>query len=101
MSATPSKSQVTPGREKPWGTAQAVLCAADLIHEPFAMINADDFYGAPAFDVMAKYLSTGQDYAMVAYPLKSTLSDNGTVSRGLCDLDASGRPRLASKNASK
>ena len=77
------------GREKPWGTCHAVLAAKDLIDGPFAVINADDYYGPEAFQVMYDYLSTHQDrevydYCMVSYLLKNTVSENGSVARGVC-----------------
>ena len=82
------------GRTKPYGTVHAVLVAKDLIHEPFAVINADDFYGAEAYQTIGDYLSQLGDsknrYCMVAYDLNRTLSDNGTVSRGVCGVDADG-----------
>ena len=80
------------GREKPWGTGHAVLMAREVIHEPFAAINADDFYGAEAYKVVADFLSHSvqeQKYAMVGYQLDKTLSDFGGVSRGICQTDAS------------
>lgn len=80
-------------REKPWGTGHAILMAKDAIHEPFAAINADDFYGAEAFRVMADFFSrevSEQTYSMVGYLIKNTLSENGTVSRGLCKTDDAG-----------
>lgn len=85
----------TPERVKPWGTAHAVLMAASAIREPFAVINGDDFYGADAFRTMGKFLSSITDlnantYSMVGYPLANTLSEYGTVARGVCDVDASG-----------
>jgi len=77
------------GRTKPWGTAHALLCAADKIDAPFAVINADDFYGREAFDVLGKYLR-GKDgageSAIVPYRLDKTLSPQGTVARGLCEI---------------
>lgn len=76
-----------PEREKPWGTGHAVLVAADVIKEPFAVINADDFYGFDSFAVMAKFLTTEcspEKHAMIGYYLKNTLSDFGAVSRGVC-----------------
>lgn len=87
----PAGFTVPEGRVKPWGTCHAVLMAADVIHEPFAVINADDFYGKEAYEVLARYLSecdgkTGA-YSMVAYELKNTLSDFGSVSRGICTQD--------------
>ena len=77
-------------REKPWGTGHAILMGKDLIHEPFAAINADDFYGAPAFNSIAKFFKnevSSSRYGMVGYLLKNTLSDFGTVSRGVCKMD--------------
>jgi hypothetical protein len=74
------------GRTKPWGTAHALLCAKEQIDAPCAVINADDFYGKEAFDVMGAYLSqdTVKNGAIVPYSLKKTLSDKGTVTRGVC-----------------
>ncbi len=80
-------------RTKPWGTAHAVLCAKEVIREPFAVINADDFYGRDAFEKASKFLSTGvnpQTYCIIGYLLAKTLSENGTVSRGVCEVDSSG-----------
>jgi NDP-sugar pyrophosphorylase family protein len=74
-------------REKPWGTGHAVLCAWDQTETPFAVINADDFYGFEAFKTMADFLSSNSDdamHAMIGYQIKNTLSENGTVSRGVC-----------------
>lgn len=79
-----------PEREKPWGTAHAVLVAKDQINEPFAVINADDYYGTSGFQTMAKFLTNDckpDQYSMVAYIVQNTLSDNGTVSRGVCEMD--------------
>ncbi len=77
-----------PERVKPWGTGHAVLVAKDEIDTPFAVINADDFYGREAFQVLGRFLSQRQNdethYAMVGYQLKNTLSENGSVSRGVC-----------------
>lgn len=78
------------GREKPWGTAHAILVAKNVIKEPFCALNADDFYGSNAYKVMAKFLTESKDpteYSMVGYKLKYTLSDFGSVSRGICDVD--------------
>ena len=77
-------------RAKPWGTAHAVLAAKHLIHEPFAVINADDFYGREAYMSLASFLTNGCDadtYGMVGYRLKNTLSENGSVSRGVCSVN--------------
>ena len=86
-----------PDRAKPWGTGQAVLLTAPLLTGPFAVINADDFYGASAFRLLCDHLSAtdaaGSDYSLVGYLLKQTLSDHGTVSRGVCELDPGGMLR--------
>jgi hypothetical protein len=81
-------------RQKPWGTNHAVMMAADVINTPFAVINADDFYGRDAYAVIGSYLkelagSEGK-YCMVGYEVSKTLSENGTVSRGVCTVDAEG-----------
>jgi NDP-sugar pyrophosphorylase family protein len=84
---------VPEGRTKPWGTAHAVLCAKDAVKEPFAVINADDFYGRDAFEKAYRFL-TGQcsadTYSIIGYELTKTLSENGTVNRGVCQVDESG-----------
>ena len=78
-----------PGRTKPWGTTHAILMAADVIREPFAAINADDFYGRNAYQVLARHLTSGtKDYAMVGFILRNTLSDHGSVARGVSRVDA-------------
>ncbi|MCL2210253.1 MAG: hypothetical protein FWB89_08860 [Treponema sp.] len=78
------------GRTKPWGTGHALLCAASQIDSPFAVINADDFYGRQAFAVMGKYLGGEEtDSAIVPYQLDKTLSPQGTVARGVCGTDGS------------
>lgn len=87
-----------PGRVKPWGTAHALWSARECLQTPFAVINADDFYGFPAYRAMASHLGGMQDRfgetpwegAMVGYPLASTLSEHGGVSRGICQKDSSG-----------
>ncbi|MBS1806128.1 MAG: nucleotidyltransferase [Acidobacteria bacterium] len=79
------------GRTKPWGTTHAILMAANAIHEPFAVINADDFYGAGSFKVLAEQLKSGSsDYAMVGFVLRNTLSEFGTVARGVCHVSEDG-----------
>ncbi|MBN2039783.1 MAG: NTP transferase domain-containing protein [Spirochaetes bacterium] len=87
----PENFQIPHNRTKPWGTGHAILCAGTKIKGPFAVINGDDFYGSDAFQVLADYFSNTGDvhesYAIVAYILKNTLSDFGTVSRGVCSLD--------------
>src|ERR1041385_5063249 len=80
------------GRTKPWGTSHAMLCAKDVINEPFAVINADDFYGLDAFAATADFFKTDTtgSHAMVGYTLKNVLSDHGSVSRGCGERDANG-----------
>ena len=85
--------QVPAERAKPWGTAHAILCAKDAIKEPFAVINADDFYGRDAFEKAYRFLTGAVNdklYSIIGYELAKTLSDNGTVSRGVCEVDAAG-----------
>lgn len=85
--------EVPAERTKPWGTAQAILCAKDTIKEPFAVINADDFYGRDAFEKAYRFLTSevGEKvYSIIGYELLKTLSDNGTVNRGVCQVDAQG-----------
>jgi len=80
-------------RTKPWGTAHAVLCCKNAVKEPFVVINADDFYGADAFKKAFDFLTTACNdttYCLVGYELKRTLSENGSVSRGVCDVDVDG-----------
>ena len=84
------------GRIKPWGTGHAVLVAREAVRGPFAVINADDFYGASAYRNMAAHFAhtgaaAGSACAMVGYPLRQTLSEHGSVSRGLCAIDERGR----------
>lgn len=91
----PEGFSVPADRVKPWGTAHATLCAADEVDGPFAVINADDFYGAEAFRCLYDYLKDAQDddkyrYCMVGYRVENTLTENGTVSRGICEADADG-----------
>ncbi|MBD5249650.1 MAG: nucleotidyltransferase [Barnesiella sp.] len=81
-----------PDRTKPWGTNHAVMMASDVIKEPFAVINADDFYGRDAFEVMARDLMRPRerkgDYSMVGFRVGNTMTENGSVSRGVCSTDA-------------
>jgi dTDP-glucose pyrophosphorylase len=80
-------------RTKPWGTAHAVLCAKDVVKEPFAVINADDFYGRDAFEKAYTFLTkevNDTTYSIIGYELLKTLSDNGTVNRGVCVADKNG-----------
>ena len=85
----PNGISIHPERVKPWGTGHAVLMASEVIHEAFAVINADDFYGADAFNVLGAHLKQAQtgQYSMVGYQLQNTLSEHGTVSRGVCQTD--------------
>lgn len=83
------------GRTKPLGTGHAIYCVRDVVSEPFAVINADDFYGAQAFQCLYDYLKDAQDddkyrYCMVGYRVENTLTENGTVSRGICEADENG-----------
>ena len=88
----PEGIQYSEERQKPWGTGHAVLMAAEKIHEPFAVINADDFYGRGAYQSLADFykewtLQKGNTYCMVGYELGKTLSEHGSVSRGVCKAD--------------
>ncbi|MEG0962249.1 MAG: sugar phosphate nucleotidyltransferase [Lachnospiraceae bacterium] len=91
----PEGFEVPKGREKPFGTGHAVLCCKDVIDGPFAVINADDYYGKHAYKVIYEYLVSHQDdekyrYTMVGYALKNTLTENGHVARGVCETDQQG-----------
>ena len=91
----PEGYSVPEGRVKPWGTAHAVLSSIDEVDGPFAVINADDYYGVEAFQLIYDYLSTHADdekyrYTMVGYQLKNTVTDNGHVARGVCEMNAQG-----------
>lgn len=89
LDTLPDGFELPADRVKPWGTGHAILMAKDVINEPFAAINADDFYGASGFKSIAEYLSNGSqnNYAMVGYALNNTLSEYGYVSRGVCQCD--------------
>ena len=91
----PAGFAVPEGREKPWGTGHAVWCAREQLNGPFAVVNADDFYGAKSLKALADFLRAEAaggppTYAMVGFPLGNTLSENGTVSRGVCSVGADG-----------
>lgn len=87
----PAPFSVPAGRTKPWGTTQAILMTEGVINEPFAVINADDFYGAESYRVLSQHLQSGsEDYAMVGFVLRNTLSDFGTVARGVCQVSEDG-----------
>jgi len=92
VDALPPGIAVPTGREKPWGTGHATWCAREALHEPFAVINADDFYGADSFRQLAGFLNNAQgaQAAMVGFQLAKTLSENGAVSRGVCDVAVDG-----------
>ncbi len=86
--ALPAGYTCPPGREKPWGTGQAVLCCREVVRTPFAVINADDYYGRSAFAQIYRQLCAGgEDYCMVGYRLGNTVTENGTVSRGVCRVE--------------
>lgn len=111
LDALPSGFTPPAGREKPWGTGHAVWCAREALHEPFAVINADDFYGADSFTQLGKFLTSkaatprgfdpmsghrtprtlAAQFAMVGFKLANTLSEHGAVSRGICTADAHGQ----------
>lgn len=95
LDALPEGFSVPEGREKPWGTNHAVLMAKDVIKEPFCVINCDDFYNRDAFKVIGKFLAdlpegATNKYAMVGFRVGNTLSENGTVARGICSKDGEG-----------
>ncbi len=91
----PEGFEIPQGRVKPWGTAHAILCCRDVVKEPFAVINADDYYGRSAYEELYRFLTTHKDddkfrYAMVGYRLGNTLTENGSVARGVCVTDEAG-----------
>ena len=93
LDALPEGFAVPEGRQKPWGTGHAVLCALPLVEGPFAVVNADDSYGRRAFQAAADFLYAeggSDEHAMVGYNIENTLTENGTVSRGVCRGDDSG-----------
>lgn len=95
LDALPEGFNVPEGREKPWGTNHAVMMGAEAIKEPFAVINCDDFYGSDSYKVMGDFLAnlpegSKNTYAMVGFRVGNTLSESGTVSRGVCDTNAEG-----------
>ena len=86
----PAGYSLPQGRSKPWGTGQAVLCCKEILDGPFAVINADDYYGKQAFRNLYDFLKEneyGSQFCMAGFVLKNTLSDNGTVTRGICQMD--------------
>lgn len=96
LTKIPEGAVIPEGRVKPWGTAHAILCCKDVVKEPFAVINADDYYGVSAFQTLYDFLmsenksSDKMSFCMVGYELKNTLTDNGSVARGCCQMDANG-----------
>ncbi|HVG14454.1 MAG TPA: sugar phosphate nucleotidyltransferase [Chitinophagaceae bacterium] len=90
MDAYLGEFSIPEGRTKPWGTSHAILCARDAVKEPFAVINADDFYGKDGFVKAAGFLQNDcneKTFALIGYDLANTLSENGSVSRGVCEVD--------------
>ncbi len=86
----PEGYSVPEGRQKPWGTGHAVLCCKDVVKGPFAVINADDFYGPTAFSTIYDYLASTEDdaqYAMIGYRVRNTVTENGSVARGVCQVE--------------
>ncbi len=95
LTALPRGFSVPEGREKPWGTGHAIMAAKDRIDDPFAVVNADDFYGREAYQVIHDFLANldkydSTTYTIIGYPLPKTLSDHGHVSRGVCEIDLDG-----------
>ena len=87
LDALPEGFKVPEGREKPWGTGHAVLCCKDVVTTPFAVINADDFYGASAYDKISSGLEDTENFCMVGFRLANTVTENGYVSRGVCTVE--------------
>ena len=86
----PEGYSVPAGREKPWGTGHAILCCKDVLDGPFAVINADDFYGPTAFSAIYDYLANNEDesrYSMIGYRVRNTVTENGSVARGVCEVE--------------
>ncbi|MBL8026802.1 MAG: nucleotidyltransferase [Fibrobacteres bacterium] len=96
LNKLPTGFSVPAGREKPWGTGHAILMAKEKIDGPFAVVNADDYYGVKSFKGMADYLMNAQDkngkydFSLMGFVLKNTLSENGSVARGVCEQDKNG-----------
>ena len=102
----PSWVNTPESRVKPWGTAHAILAAKDKINEPFAVINADDFYGRDAFNVIASFLKQGikeekESYALVGYKVENTLTENGSVKRGVCEVEENKLLKLTESSVQK
>ena len=95
-SLLPEGFEIPEGRKKPWGTAHAILCCKDVVDAPFGAINSDDYYGKTAFQLLYDRLCRAEDgetydYCMVGYRINNTLTDHGSVARGICETDAEGR----------
>ena len=95
LTSLPAGFSVPEGREKPWGTGHAIMAAKDVIDGPFAVVNADDFYGRGAYQIIHDFLANQNQYdsttyTIIGYPLPKTLSDHGHVSRGVCEVDSEG-----------
>lgn len=95
LNNVPAGFQIPEGRVKPWGTAHAILCCKDAVKEPFAVINADDYYGVSAYQSLYDFLTKEHDqmklpFCMVGYELKNTLTEYGSVARGCCKMDDNG-----------
>ena len=95
LTSLPAGFSVPEGREKPWGTGHAIMAAKDVIDGPFAVVNADDFYGRGAYQIIHDFLANlnqydSTTYTIIGYPLPKTLSDHGHVSRGVCEVDSEG-----------
>ena len=94
LNTLPEGYRLPEGRTKPWGTGHALLCCKELVHEPFAVLNADDFYGTSSFKVIADKLNSVEtqedEYCLVGFDLQKTLSEFGGVSRGICFANAAG-----------
>ena len=88
----PEGFEIPKGRTKPWGTAHALLAAREIVNDNFAVINADDFYGRSAYELLSSHLKKAEcgDFCMVGYRLENTLTENGTVSRGICEVSEDG-----------
>ena len=102
LTDVPEGERVPEGREKPWGTGHAVRAAAKAIHSPFAVVNADDFYGREAFEKMYRFLTSnpqGEEglYAMVAFQLQNTITEYGYVSRGICETEGDDLKRVVER----
>lgn len=95
LDTLPAGFSTPEGRQKPWGTAHAIWCARKALHGPFAAINADDFYGWKSYEILARFLKSGPAdtarFAMAGYRLSNTLSEHGSVARGVCEVDEKGR----------